>query len=102
MSEINVFSKKRTGKDGRSFYTYFGRLARKDGTELSVSVKFKDTYDCEVPLVFPTKIIFDKKDANLSKRTYETEDGNTAVGYTLWLNRWEENPFEDDSLDDFI
>lgn len=100
--EINVFSKKLMTKEGKTFYNYFGRLTRKDGTEIPVTVKFKDTFGQDIPLLFPVTINFDKKDANLSKREYENKEGQMVLGYTLWLNKWEEIPFVDDSLDDFI
>ena len=100
--KIAVFSKRRTGKDGRTFWSYFGRLTKKDGTEVPVNVKFKGD-EADIPMYFPMNIIFEKKDGNLSQQNYTDEKtGEQRVSYTLWLNRWTCEEYEDSSLDDFI
>ena len=49
-------------------------------------------------------IKFDKKNANISKRTFKREDtGETGTSYTLWISTWENgSEYVDHSMDDFI
>lgn len=102
---LTIFAKKRTTKEGKTFYTYISTMTRKDGTELTASVKFRDECGSPKPENCPVNIIVDKENANLSTRTYTREDnGELATSYTLWVSGWELdtiNPFVDHSLDEF-
>ena len=103
--EITIYSKKRQTRDGKkTFYNYFSTLRRKsDGSELRVSVKFRE--DCGSPKgeECPQNIIIEKGNANLSKKELMREDtGEMYEVHTLWINAWRPGaPFEDHSLDDF-
>lgn len=102
--KINVFGKKRTSKDGRTFYTYLSTLTKKDGTEVSVEVKFKE--DAGNPKNVPCTITFDKKDANYSEKVETYLDENMEEKETtrrrLWVNKYTETPYIDESMDDFV
>lgn len=101
--EITIYAKKKETKEGKKFYAFLTTLKRKDGTEQTMAVKFRE--DCGSPkgTDCPMNIIVDKKNANVSTREYEREDtGEKATAYTLWVNDWKEGaPFVDTSLDDF-
>lgn len=103
--KLTIFAKKRTTKEGKTFYTYLSTMTRKDGTELTTSVKFRDDCGSPKPENCPVNIIVNKENANLSTRTYTREDnGELAMSYTLWVSAWEldtANPFVDHSLDEF-
>lgn len=102
--KVTVFGKKKTSRDGKSFIAYVARLTRKDGSELTASVKFRE--DCGAPKLedCPMNIEFAKGDANLASRTYVREDtGEEGTAYTLWVSRWDPSAevYVDHSLDDF-
>lgn len=101
--EIAVFAKKRTTTDGRPFYGYLATLTKKDGSPLTVAVKFRDDCGAPKPENCPMNIKFQKGAANLSSKEYVREDtGETANSYTLWVSAWEVgSPYVDTSLDDF-
>lgn len=98
--KITVFRKMRKTMEGRTFASYLTRLPKKDGSSLTVSVRFKND---SVPDDFPAVLEVSKKDANLSERVYTTSSGEDRVGYTLWVNAWALSGEEwiDHSLDDF-
>ena len=102
---LTVFAKKRTTKEGKPFYTYLSTLTKKDGTELTTAVKFRDECGAPRPETCPVNIIVPKDNANLSSRDFTREDtGEKSKSYTLWVSSWEldaVNPFVDHSLDDF-
>lgn len=101
MAQITIFAKKRNTKEGREFTSYLTRLKRKDGTEQTMSVKFKndgpDLMDC------PCNIEVERADMNISTRKYELDDGSETIGYTLWVKAWTDSKEQwiDSSLDDF-
>lgn len=99
--ELTIFTKKRTKADGKTFISYLTKLAKKDGTEITATIKFKET--CDAPKEYPCNILVEKKDANLSERTFTREDtGELAKGYTLWVSEWKKgSPYVDHSLDEF-
>lgn len=104
--KVLIFGKKRQTKDGKAFTAYVSKLPKKDGTDLTVGVKFRE--ECGSPKLeeCPLYIEVDKKDANLDSKTREitTEDGEIkdVMSYTLWVQKWERSPekYEDHSLDD--
>lgn len=101
--EITIYAKKRTTKEGKSFYSYLSNLTRKDGTKLTVSVRFRDECGNPKPENCPMSIKFDKRDANLSTHKFVNfETGEVGTSNTLWVSSWEPGtPFVDHSLDDF-
>lgn len=105
--QITVFAKKRTTKEGKPFTTYVSKMAKKDGSEVVVSVKFKDGCDAPKPEDCPLNIVFQQRDGNMSTREYTTHDDDGVVetrkALTLWLSKWSEGePYEDHSLDEFF
>ena len=102
LREIAIFAKKRKSKDGRSFYSYITTLPRKDGTQQTMSVKFK-TEDKPKPEQCPMNVKFDQDFANIARQTYIREDtGEPAESYTLWLNEWQPGEkYVDHSFDEF-
>lgn len=106
--KVLVFAKKRQTKDGRAFTAYVTKMPRKDGTDLTAGVKFRE--ECGAPNLeeCPCYIEFDKQNANLATRNREIVDEETGevkdvVQYTLWVSKWEKSPekYVDHSLDDF-
>ena len=102
--QVTVFGKKKQTKDGKTFTAFVAKLTRKDGSEITASVKFRE--DCGQPKLeeTPCNIVINKKDANLVTQTYTREDtGEDALSYTLWVSKWERSKeaYVDHSLDDF-
>ena len=110
--ELTIFSKKCTTKEGKLFYRYITKLTKKDGTELTSTVKFRE--DCGSPKgeKCPMIIAVEKKDCNFSSKskfeTVKDDDGNEIereyVNNTLWVSNWSDTgkEFIDTSMDDFI
>lgn len=98
---ISVFAKTGTTKDGKKFDRYIGKLTKKDGSELTVAIKFRE--DCGKPKSFPCNIIVDKDNANLTHPEYVREDtGEVVKGNTLWVSAWKlGEKYVDHSLDEF-
>jgi hypothetical protein len=101
--ELTVFAKSRTTKEGKPFQTYFSKLTKKDGTEITTELKFRE--ECGAPKQFPCNIIVDKKDANLVEKpiTYEKDgEEKDAIQRRMWIANWTEGAeYVDHSLDDF-
>lgn len=105
--KVLIFGKKRQTKDGKTFTAYVSKLPKKDGTELTVGVKFRE--ECGSPKLeeCPCYVEVDRKDANLSTRSQEitTEDGEVkdVTSHTLWIQAWKPSneKYVDHSLDDF-
>ena len=103
--KVTVFAKNRKTQDGRRFVSYIGKLAKKDGTEVTASIKFRE--DCGAPKVedCPMIIEFAKENANMSERKYtDSKTGEERTGFELWVSEWIVSPekYEDHSLDEFI
>lgn len=100
---LTVFAKSKTSKEGKSFNTYFAKLTKKDGSEVSTELKFRE--ECGVPKSFPCNIIVDKQHANLVEKqvTFEKDgEEKEALQRKLWISKWTDGePFVDHSLDDF-
>ena len=105
--KILIFSKKRQTKDGRNFTAYVTKMAKKDGSELTAGVKFRE--ECGAPTAdeCPCYIEVAKENANLATKNMEvtSEDGEIrdVVQHTLWISKWEKSNEEyiDHSLDEF-
>lgn len=100
---LTVFAKSRTTKEGKPFNTYFTKLTKKDGTEITTELKFRE--ECGAPKNFPCNIIVDKRDANFVEKeiTYEKNgEEQDALQRRLWISNWKDGePYVDHSLDDF-
>ena len=100
--QITLFARKRTTKEGKPFATFITTLTRKDGTQLTAQVKFKEDCGQPKPEKCPMNIVFEKTDGNLAKRTYTDSMGDEKEAFTLWISAWKEgDPYVDKSLDDF-
>ena len=103
--EATIFAKKMTSRDGRSYNRYLTKLTKKDGSEVTMNVKFRE--ECGEPKECPCNIVFDKSDANyvekLEKYTdKETGEEKETTSKTLWIGKWDfGTPYVDTSLDEF-
>lgn len=104
--QLTVFAKKKTTKEGKPFNTYFAKMTKKDGEEITTEVKFRE--ECGAPKEFPCNVIVDKKDANFVEKpvTYHDEKDDIdkdAIRRQLWVSAWKDGePYVDHSLDDFV
>ena len=106
---LTVFTKTKHTKEGKPFNTYFSKLKKKDGSEITAELKFRE--DCGVPKEFPVNIDVDKKNANFSEKkvTVKVKDeaGNEEEKEVeqrrIWINEWTYSAEEyvDHSMDDF-
>ncbi|MBP5442649.1 MAG: hypothetical protein J6Y60_05360 [Treponema sp.] len=109
--KITIYAKKRSTKEGKTFYNYLSKLTNKNGEEIPITVHFKMSAGMPNPDDCPCVIEFDKKNANLSKkeRAYAKTDVVTGevieehyIDNQLWLSDWNMiGEAEDHSLDDF-
>ena len=105
--EKTIFAKKRTSNDGKTFYNYFTKLTKKDGTEVVVQVKFRDECGSPVGANCPMNITFNKKDANYTEKeeTYtdsKTQEEKVTTRRIMWVSAWTEGtPYVDTSMDEF-
>ena len=99
-----IFAKKRTTKEGKTFYSFLTTMKKKDGSEEIAQVKFRDKCGSPDPEKCPINIVFDKANANMSRREYVREDtGEIVDQLTMWVSAWEEGePYIDTSMDDYI
>lgn len=106
--EKTIFAKKRTNKEGKTFYTYLTKLHKKSTDEdVTVQVKFRE--DCGVPKgdSCPCNIIINSEDANYSEKTErlvneETGEVNEITSRVMWVNKWTEgSQYVDESMNDF-
>lgn len=98
---LEVFGKKRTNKEGKTFTTYLSRITNiKTGEIISVQIKFRLT--AELPKEVPVVMNIDKKYCNLIKEDWKNEDGEIGVKYILWVTKVKSyEPYVDRSLDDY-
>lgn len=101
--KATIFAKKGFTKDAKVFYRFISKLAKKDGSELTATVKFREDCGAPKPEECPLNIEFDKADANLAKKNVTAEDGSEFEVYTLWLSGWRRSAeaYVDHSLDEF-
>lgn len=110
--ELTIFGKKGTTKEGKVFYRYLTKLEKKDGTEITTAVKFRE--ECGSPRgdKCPMIINVNKKDCNFSSKTvtevYKDDEGNEEerdyVNNVLWVSAWTDTDkqYVDTSMDDFV
>lgn len=101
--KIGVFAKKRTSRDNRPFTSYIGRLVKKDKTEVTVSINFREECGAPKPEQCPMFIEVEKKDANLVIKEVVKEDtGDVITSRVLWVSKWKPaGEFIDHSLDEY-
>ena len=102
--QITIFAKKRNTKEGKVFFTYLTKLTKKDGSEITSTVKFRDECGNPKPDKCPMNLIVEKTDCNFSsKASTDEETGEIRTSNTLWINNWKEGePYVDHSMDDFV
>ena len=94
---ITIYSKKRTDRNGKTFYIYLTKL-KMAGDEQMVEVKFKGSS----PKDFPINVDVDRKTSNLSKRKFVNRNGTEVMTNVLWIGEWtpSDDIYRDTSLDD--
>lgn len=102
---LNVFAKKRTGKDGKVFYNFLSTLTKKDGEKETVQLKFREDAGLPNASKCPMTIVVDKADANLVKKMVTVEkDGEVKEieQRTLWISKYGyKGGYVDHSLDEY-
>ena len=105
--ELTIFAKKRVSKEGKDFTTYFTKLTKVDGEEITTTVKFRE--ECGAPKreQCPMNIVADKTDCNFVEKgvTYKDSEGNDkeAIERVLWISKWTEGEkYVDTSMDAFV
>lgn len=102
---LNVFAKKRTGKDGKVFYNFLSTLTKKDGEQETVQLKFTEDAGLPNASKCPMTIEVDKADANLVKKMVTVEKNGEEKEIeqrTLWINKYEyKGDYVDHSLDEY-
>lgn len=101
---LTVFAKKRTTNEGKVFYSYLTRLTKKDGTEITTTVKFRDTCGNPKPENCPCNIVVEKGSCNFnSKEIVNESTGEIIVSNTLWVSEWRNGErYVDTSMDEFM
>lgn len=103
--EITIFAKKRTNKEGKTFYQYLTTLTKKDGTTETMRVSFRDVEGNAQPKPdsCPRNIVFDRSEANIATSKYtDSETGEIKQRKTLWVTAWKPgSEYIDHSLDDY-
>lgn len=102
--KLVVFAKRRTNKDGKTFFNYLSTLTRKSsGETVTIRVKFRE--ECGSPKgdECPMNIIIPDGGCNMNERVIIREDtGEPLKVYTLWVSEWTKGEeYEDHSMDDF-
>lgn len=102
---LNVFAKKRTGRDGKVFYNFLSTLTKKDGEQESVQLKFREDAGLPNASKCPMTISVDKSDANLTKKMVTVEKDGEAKEIeqrTLWISKYDYiGDYVDHSLDEY-
>lgn len=103
--KTTVFAKKKFRKDGKPFYTYFGRFTKKDGTEFNASIQFYEPAKAPEPSACPLNIEFVAGvDGSRKDEPYTANNGETRTRTIIKLTRYDVSaePFVDHSMDDLI
>lgn len=100
--EISIFSKRRTSKEGKTFYQFLSTLEKADGTTDTVRVCFRNV-DAPKPESCPRNIVVRKEDCNMATRRFtDPSTGEQKTGRTLWVTAWEPgSEYIDHSLDEY-
>lgn len=106
--KLTIFARNRQTKDGKKFTSYVSKMVKKNGEEITATVKFRE--DCGAPKAdqCPCYILVNKDDANLNTKDVTITDENTGdekvvTQRTLWVKDWKmsDDVYVDHSLDDF-
>lgn len=100
--EITLFAKRRTSKEGKTFFQYITTLNRKDGTSETMRVCFRNV-DAPKPESCPRNIITTRDNSNVATRHYnDLSTGEVKTARTLWVSAWEPgSEYVDHSLDEY-
>lgn len=104
--QLTIFAKAMTSKDGRKYNRYLTKLTKKDGSQLTVNVKFRE--EAGEPRNCPCNIEVEKRDCNYVEKLeqyvdHESGEAKEACRRTLWISEWADGePYVDHSMDDFI
>ena len=102
---LNVFAKKRTGKDGKVFYNFLSTLTKKNGEQETVQLKFREDAGLPNASKCPMTIEVDKSKANLTKKMVTVEKNGEEKEIeqrTLWISEYEyKGDYVDTSLDEY-
>lgn len=84
------------------FFSYLTTMKKKDGTEVTMQVKFRKKCGAPDGDICPRMICVNTKDMNYNKDEWDTDDGKHIVANTLWISNWTDaGEYNDTSLDDF-
>lgn len=98
---LAIFAKHIRTSDN-DFFSYLTTLPKKDGTEVTMQVKFRKKCGAPDGEICPRMIAVNRKDMNFTKDEWDTEDGKHIVANTLWVSKWQDaGEYIDTSLDDF-
>lgn len=102
---LNVFAKKRTGKDGKVFYNFLSTLTKKNGEQETVQLKFREDAGIPNASKCPMTIEVDKSKANLTKKMVTVEKNGEEKEIeqrTLWISEYKyKGDYVDISLDEY-
>ena len=99
--KIDVFAKKITTKNGKTFYKKISTLTNKEGEKIYVDVRIPEEEESKLGNLQKT-ITFDKHNANMTTKEVDGKDGKTYTNRTLWIKKIDTvNDYIDTSLDDF-
>ena len=103
--QIAIFAKKRTTKEGKTFYQFLTTLTRHDGTTETMRVAFRDVDGNAQPKpeTCPRNIVVERDNANIATTRYtDNETGEVKQRKTLWVTHWEPGEeYVDHSLDEY-
>lgn len=102
---LNVFAKKRMGKDGKVFYNFLSTLTKKNGEQETVQLKFREDAGIPNASKCPMTIEVEKSKANLTKKMVTVEKNGEEKEIeqrTLWISEYEyKGDYVDTSLDEY-
>ena len=103
--QIAIFAKKRTTREGKTFYQFLTTLTRHDGTTETMRVAFRDVDGNAQPKpeTCPRNIVVERDNANIATTRYtDNETGEVKQRKTLWVTHWEPGEeYVDHSLDEY-
>lgn len=101
--EFAVFAKRAQTKEGKVFYNYLTTLTNKNtGEDVVVRVKFRDNCGAPKPESCPRNIIVDKRNANMTTKEINKDDGTSILTRTMWVSAWDDGaPYVDHSMDEY-
>ena len=101
--KYTVFAKRRQTPE-TTFFNFLTTLTRKDGTEVTAQVKFRDECGKPKPEKCPLILESPKEALNMTKRRYvNSSTGEERTAFTMWVSEWKDTgeQYVDHSMDDF-